>query len=263
MIVNKVALGILAVIILTAMTVGGLVGLQLGGGSLGGDSSGEGAATPETTPAPAATPTATPTPTPTTSLTPTPTPRPTTSPTLTVTPTARPAATRTSVPTIAASQFEEAELECAVRNILNDVRGGQDVTVLRSYDPLDEMAAFHSGDMADQGFVSHAAAGFSTAERYSRYDLDSRCLVPREGGGVRDDQALEVIGKTVAGQVYTDDEGDRRINRDDRDIAERLLMDWFDDDVSTEKLLTPNAEEIGVGVIVQSDGDVYATVDLC
>ncbi len=63
--------------------------------------------------------------------------------------------------------------------------------------------------------------------------------------------------------MYTDDEGNRRINRDGRDIAERLLMDWFDGDVSTEKLLTPNAEEIGVGVIVQSDGDVYATVDLC
>ena len=35
--VNKVALGILAVIILTAMTVGGLVGLQLSGDSSPGE----------------------------------------------------------------------------------------------------------------------------------------------------------------------------------------------------------------------------------
>jgi len=59
--VNKVALGILAVIVLTAMTVGGLVGLQLGGDSLGGAPVGQG------TPSP--TPTATPSPTPTSTAT--------------------------------------------------------------------------------------------------------------------------------------------------------------------------------------------------
>jgi len=254
--VNKVALGILAVIVLTAMTVGGLVGLQLGGGSLG--EGGPGAtATPTVTPAGGGeSPSSSPTPTAT------PTPTPTATPTATPTPTPEP--TPTPVPTVSPSEFNETQIEQFVTAILNDEREERDRQPLDTYGPLEEMARFHSENMADQGFVSHAAAGFTTAERYDRYELENRCKVTDDTNtGVRDDEELETVAKTVAGQVYTDSEGNRRINRDEQDVAGTVLRKWFDENEQRRKLLLQNADEIGVGVVVDDDGDVWATVDLC
>lgn len=254
--VNKVALGILAVIVLTAMTVGGLVGLQLGGGSLG---DGPGAGTPTPTPG-TATPGGGTTPTPTTAPTATATPTRTATPT--ATPTAEP--TPTSVPTVAASEFNETRVELFVRAILNNEREERDRGTLASHDPLDEMAEFHSDNMAQQGFRSHVAAGFTTAERYDRFELEDRCKVTDDTNtGIRQDQELETVAKTVAGQVYTDDEGNRRINRDEQDVAVTVLREWFEEDESRRKLLLRNADEIGVGVVVEEDGDTWVTVDLC
>ena len=254
--VNKVALGILAVIVLTAMTVGGLVGLQLGGGSLGEGGPGAtatptvaaagGGESPSSSPTPTATPTPTPTATPT--ATPTPTPEPTPTP----------------VPTVSPSEFNETQIEQFVTAILNDEREERDRQPLDTYGPLEEMARFHSENMADQGFVSHAAAGFTTAERYDRYELENRCKVTDDTNtGVRDDEELETVAKTVAGQVYTDSEGNHRINRDEQDVAGTVLRKWFDENEQRRKLLLQNADEIGVGVVVDDDGDVWATVDLC
>jgi uncharacterized protein YkwD len=252
--VNKVALGILAVIVLTAMTVGGLVGLQLGGGSLG-----EGG--PGATPTPTVTPAGgggSPSPTPTPTATPSPTPTPTATPSPTPTPTATP------VPTVSPSEFNETRIEQFVTAILNEEREERDREPLDTHGPLAEMARFHSENMADQGFVSHVAAGFTTAERYDRYDLENRCKVTDDTNtGVRNDEELETVAKTVAGQVYTDSEGDRRINRDEQDVAVTVLSKWFDENEQRRKLLLKNADEIGVGVVVDEDGDVWATVDLC
>jgi uncharacterized protein YkwD len=254
--VNKVALGILAVIVLTAMTVGGLVGLQLGGGSLG-DGGGLGDGDPSTTPTAtptngaggstsAATATATPTPEPTATATPTPEP------------------TATPVPTVAPSEFNETRVELFVTAILNDEREERGIQTLDSHGPLDEMARFHSENMAGQGYVSHAAAGFTTAERYDRYELDNRCKVTDDSNtGIRDDEELETVAKTVAGQVYKDGEGNHRINRDEQDVAVAVLQKWFDRTDDRRKLLLQNADEIGVGVVVDDDGDTWVTVDLC
>ena len=255
--VNKVALGILAVIVLTAMTVGGLVGLQLGGGSLGGPGAGT------TTPGPGtATPGGDTTPTPTTAPTATATPTPEPTPTRTATPTPEP--TPTPVPTVAASEFNETRIELFVAAIINNERKERNRKTLDSHGPLDEMAVFHSDNMAGQGFVSHVAAGFTTAERYDRFELENRCKVTDDTNtGIRKDQELETVAKTVAGQVYTDDEGNRRINRDEQDVAVTVLREWFEEDESRRKLLLRNADEIGVGVVVEEDGDTWVTVDLC
>lgn len=252
--VNKVALGILAVIVLTAMTVGGLVGLQLGGGSLGdGPGAGGSTATSGTV-----TPAGGSTPTPTTAPTGTATPEPA----RTATPTPEP--TATPVPTVAASEFNETRIGLFVQAILNNEREERDRGTLDSHGPLDEMAVFHSENMAQQGFVSHAAAGFTTAERYDRFELADRCKVTDDTNtGIRTDQELETVTKTVAGQVYTDGEGNRRINRDEQDVAVAVLRKWFAEDESRRKLLLQNADEIGVGVVVDEDGDTWVTVDLC
>ena len=255
--VNKVALGILAVIVLTAMTVGGLVGLQLGGGSLDGDGGGLGPGS--ATPTPTATPGDAETPKPT-AATATPTPTSATTPTATATP----EPTATPVPTVAPSEFNETRIETFVAAIINNERQERNRQTLDGHGPLEEMAVFHSENMAGQGYVSHVAAGYTTEERYDRFGLDNRCKVTDDSNtGIRDDQELETVAKTVAGQVYTDEEGNRRINRDEQDVAVAILRKWFGQDSERRKLLLRNADEIGVGVVVEDDGDTWVTVDLC
>jgi uncharacterized protein YkwD len=148
-----VALGVRPVIVLIAMTVGGLVGLQLDGDAdLGDGNSPDGTPTP--TPGPEGPGDATPTPTAT--------------PTATLVPTATPA------PTVAPSEFNGSDIKREIRLILNDERGRRGIQRLDTFQRIDGMAAFHNENLAGQGFVSHVAASPTTGERYDRFELDSR-----------------------------------------------------------------------------------------
>lgn len=234
--VNKVALGILAVIVLTAMTVGGLVGLQLGGeGSL--DVGG----TPTPTPTPAASETgtsATPTPTPT--ATPTPTPEP-----------------------IEPGEFNESRIETELYEGLNDERTSRNDPELNLRADLTEMARFHSDNMAEQGFASHGAAGYTTEERYEEFDLGD-CRVPDDSNtGIRRGESLETVTKTFAGRPYETADNETRISETEREVAQRALEKWFADTDERRKLLLQEADAVGVGVTMTEEGAVYVTVNLC
>jgi len=244
--VNKVALGILAVIVLTAMTVGGLVGLQLN------DDGGPG----ETTPT--ANGTATPTPTPETSggdggadgtaggdgtTTPTPTPSPTVSP----------------------ARYDEALIEQEVRAAIDERRDGRGMDRLISDEALDRMALNHSRAMAQQGYVSHAAGGFTAADRYEAFDLADRCrIADNSDRGVRSGQGLETIDKKNVGRNYTFATDNRTVTLENETQIARAVVDtWWAREEPRRKLLLEEASVAGVGVVVASDGGVYLTVDLC
>ncbi|WP_435197257.1 CAP domain-containing protein [Natronomonas sp. EA1] len=240
---NKAFLIIVGVIMLTAMGVGALVGLQLGDGPAvddptetpvatdgrsspgngGGNGGGE------------ATPTATATPTPTATATPVPPPE----------------------------RFDAAEIETAVREEINAQRADRGYRALASESTLNEMAAFHSDNMAAQGFVSHVADGFTTVERYQRFDVYDRCkLSDNSGTGIRDGKEIETVGKTVAGREYQEN-GETRINENEREVARAVVSAWFAEQSSRQKLLLQDADQAGVGATVTERGDVYVTVDLC
>lgn len=243
--VNKVALGILAVIVLTAMAVGGLVGLQLSDDGSPG----------EATPTPASTPTSTPTPTPTAGTPGTDagadgtasagegTPRPTASP-----------------PTYDAALIEE-----EVRAAINTRRDDRGMRRLASDDPLDRMALNHSRAMARLGYVTHDAEGFTTADRYEAFGLADRCRIPDNSDrGVQSGQGLETVDKKNIGQNYTFGTDNRTVLIGNETQVARATVDtWFADRTQRQKLLLEDAREAGVGAVVTPEGDVYVTVDLC
>lgn len=249
--VNKVALGILAVIVLTAMTVGGLVGLQLSGE----DAPGEATPTPVSTPAPG--PAGTPGPNGSGDGTATPTP--------------------TATPAVSAADFDETAIEEGVRAAINVRREDRDMASLRGDKLVREMARNHSRAMAAEGNLTHDAGGTTTMARYEAFDLEDRCRVPDNSHtGIRDGEALETIDRKTVGGNYTfqtDNRGDmnytferenRTIAVENETVAARAVVDsWFASERQRQKLLLREASSAGVGVAVTEEGEIYVTVDLC
>lgn len=200
--------------------------------------------------------------------TPTTTPPPrsaTTTETATTTATATSTASPTATPrpTVSPAAFDAGAIEAAVLANVNAERRDRGIEPLSRDSRLDPMAQFHSDNMAGQGYPSHAAAGFSTEERYERFDQADRCRVPNDANaGIVSEENLEAVGVAIAGRPYETDDR-TRIDRNESAVANAVVDDWFDDADATETLTLENARYSGVGVNVSDRGRVFVTVDLC
>lgn len=230
--VNKVVLVFVVVIALTAMAVGAFVGMELGGST---------AAAP-TTATPSTAGSATPTPS-TGSANGTATPSTTGSPTPTATATPPPSA-----------DIDATAVERELATAVNDRRADRGLRRLVVIDQISEMARFHSENMAAQGYLTHDAAGYTTAERYEEYGLASRCKVADDTGtGIREDRELEVLGVVDIGPDGTNE----------TQLAESAVETWFNESQPTTRLTYKNADQVGFGATVTDRGRVFLTVDLC
>jgi uncharacterized protein YkwD len=235
---NKFTLIAVVIIATTAMGVGAFVGTQLPSSA---DTVTNVTSTPTPVPSATETGTAEATPTGTATATPTATPRPTVSP----------------------EEFDAARIEAEVLAAVNAEREERGLDPLSSDSRLDPMAQFHSGNMADQGYVSHAANGYTTSDRYEKFDQADRCRVPNDArGGIVTKQNLETLALGFAGRPYEDD-NETRIDRNESAVARAVVDDWFEDDRDAEVLTLENAGYAGVGANVTDSGRVFVTVDLC
>jgi hypothetical protein len=244
--VNKAALSVLGVIVLVSMGVGVLIGMQIGGGGAG-----------------------------TTSMsTPTPGPSTATGPSDGE---SNPAA-RTTIPggevetvqppeeeqTIPARRFEAKEIRRSVKRQINQRRTDRGLSELLTNgqvaNKLDTMAHNHSVEMADEGRVSHAIDGVFSKERYRRAGLYSSCQFNSNPGTYvvnAEGNRLEVIGHAVAGRTH-----DGEFLSTEKEVARAIVDDWFSG-INRNRLLYENANQIGIGIEVTQDGDVYATGNVC
>jgi uncharacterized protein YkwD len=246
---KKVALFLLAGVVVSAMGVGAAIGVHLGGGSLLGVGGGDGGAA--ATPTPSASPTDGP-------VDPSPTPAVT----------ATPVATSTSAATVTPSpspesmspdEFDEGRIEQLVRAAVNDRRRARGLEPLRMDGRLREMAGNHSRRLDAQGYLSHAAGGDTTEERYRRNGLHDDCGVADDNEtSIRTGDALETLAKVSAGSEFGGS-----YNRDERAVAVDAVSGWFDEADARRKLTYENAGRLGVGVHVGAGGRAYVTVDLC
>jgi uncharacterized protein YkwD len=273
---NKIALLLLGGIVVTATSAGAAIGVYLGdggpllegggegdggsaaptatltatataatdagggdGGSGGSSDDGGGTATEE--PGSAGT-----TPPPTSTVTPPPTATP------------EPDTTATPGP-VRPDSFNETKIRLLVVEEINDRRVERGLEKLRSDEVLTRMAGNHSRRMSEQGYVSHAAGGYTTAERYRRNGLDQRCgILDSERNTVRENREIETLDKVSAGGEF-----DNRTNRNEREIAVDAVESWFATDSERRKLTYENAEKLGVGAHVSGSNRAYLTVDLC
>ncbi|QLH80270.1 CAP domain-containing protein [Halosimplex pelagicum] len=200
--------------------------------------------------------TATATQTPYPTLTPTPTPTPT--------PTATPALTD-----IPADAFDEREIERLIGEYVNDRRASEGLDPLtvegQGVDRLRAMARGHSVQMANQGESIHRIDGVSSAGRYRDHELYDRCKWSSPDGNTlrtADGNALEAVGRTVAGEPYRTN-GTRRFNGDESAVARAIVESWWNTGTYPPRLTYPNADEVGVGVEITRRNDVFVTANVC
>ena len=179
------------------------------------------------------------------------------------TPTASPTVTASPTPTVAPSEFNRTRIEHEIQTRVNAERRDRGIGGLSRFEVAVEMARFHSENMAAQGYPTHAAGGFTTDDRYEKYDIHDRCkLVDDSESGLRDGEELETIDKTIVGRPFERD-GTVHYYRNESAVAASIVDGWLDDPDARQKLLYKNARQVGVGVVVTDDGDSYTTLDLC
>ncbi|PSP83166.1 CAP domain-containing protein [Halobacteriales archaeon QS_6_64_34] len=244
--VNKAFLSLTAVVLFAVFGIGVFVGMQVDGGPAGAPDAGQGAiATPAGTDTPA---TATPASTPT--------------------PSENDGDRTTEREEIPPREFNERNISAAIVEDINDARVAEGLERLSdsgtTADRVRRMAENHSDAMADAGLTSHTIDGVDSADRYQQNDLYQSCEFNVNGNYIEnaDDNGLEVVGETVAGQTYTVD-GTEQFNANETAVAAALTDEWLSTSILRDRLLVPDAGQIGVGVTVNNRGTVYATVNLC
>lgn len=245
--VNKALLVLTAVVLFVTFGTGVLVGTQVGGG-LGAADTGSQAST--TSPQSGSAATAT--------------PNSATDSTQTPAGDSGDDAERETVPP---REFNEANISAAIVENVNAVREEEGVDSLSSSGltakDVQQMAANHSDAMAEAGLVRHTIDGVSSRERYERNGLYNTCRFQVKSYiEDADNDGLEVVGRTYAGQTYPDN-GTQAFNENDTAVATALTDEWLSTPLFRDRLLLPNADRIGVGVTVTSTGAVYATANLC
>lgn len=258
--VNKALLSLAAVVLFVVFGTGVFVGMLVGGPT------GDGAGTADTGPQATATPAASDLPT-------TATPAASDSP-ATATPDAGsdstatpPGDTDAERNTVPPREFNEANISAAIVENVNAAREDQGLQALSSTgttaENVRQMAAGHSDAMADAGLVRHTIDGVTSRDRYKRSDLYNTCQF-QVASYIEDadNNGLEVIGRTYAGQEYPDG-GTQAFNENETAVANALTDDWLSTPLFRDRLLLANADDIGVGVTLTSTGAVYATANLC
>ncbi|PSP98449.1 hypothetical protein BRC89_07835 [Halobacteriales archaeon QS_4_70_19] len=250
---NRLALLLLGGVLVTATVAGAAIGVYVGGdgpllSSFGSDGGETGTPTVAATPTPTdgtdgsggSTATATPT---------------DNDPVITPT---TPAAT-SELRTVPASEFNESRIAELVGEEINDRRRARGQRILLVDDVLARMATNHSRRMSQQGYVSHAAGGYTTEERYRRNDRYEECQLPNDDNtATQAGHELETLRKVSAGAPF-----DGQTNRDEREVAQDAVGDWFAKDAARKKLTYEAAGDLGVGVEVTANNRAYITVDVC
>jgi len=248
--VNKAFLSLAAVVLFAVFGTGIFVGMQVGGPAVDGPPTAETTETDE--------PAATPTPA-------DPASTPASTPASEQDPDTEPAGERESIP---AREFNEANISSYVVQYVNDARAenGRErlSTEGTTAGTVRRMAESHADSMAAAGQVNHTVDGVTSADRYRNNGLYQTCGVNVNGNYVvaPNNDDLEVVGGTVAGDTYTED-GTEQFNGDDAAVARALVDEWLSTRGAQSKLLLPDAGRIGVGVTVNNRGVVYATGNLC
>lgn len=250
--VNKAVVGVIGVVLITTLGVGALVGLQGGGGPADDTNTNTNGGGNGQDPAPSSNETMGNETLANATATPTPEPK------------------RTAIP---GRQFTEKEVANNLTERINAWREAEGVEPLRAdgttAERIRDMAMQHSLAMANEGELAHEINNVSSGDRYREHDLYDACMYrpPDKSRAVYqpdhpDDNQMEAIAETVAGDTYTVG-NETRFNEDEEAVAGALLEELKSNNESKRHLLAPGLKKIGVGVEVTRDGAVYSTVNVC
>jgi len=243
--VNKAALGVIGVIVVTTLGGGLVLGTLMDDNPGGDDESGaegpgdDGTGTPST-----AAPTAEP-----------------------ATGTAADDDGRTQTP-IHPGAFGSAAVAENVTETINQARSEENLSPL-AFDGevargLHELAESHSNDMADVGYVSRTVAGTNVTERYRDNGVFETCKYS-DGVNVYDPANTDdyaVLADGTIGDHYRSGDNETFVANESQ-AARLIVTDVLEDDELRGRLLNEHFERAGVGVAITRTNRVYVTVALC
>ena len=180
------------------------------------------------------------------------------SPDETATATARPTATPTTTPV--ESGINPARVEALFLQYLNNERESRGLQTLEQRDVLTEMGTAHSENMARYDYIGHEEPdGTTVADRYEERGLS--CRMPIEGSdryyaGAENANAVHLgnYQTTYGESIYLDSENE---------IARVLFREWMHSEPHKEAMLVGSAEQAGLGIAVDENEKLFASLELC
>lgn len=165
------------------------------------------------------------------------------------------------------SQLEEGynvtEVRTEFRHLLNAERSRRGLGNLSQRETLVAMGQAHAENMAEHDYIGHTEPDGSTIrDRYEARGLLPECRLPIQGS----DRYYPGAENAYTGHV------DTRIRRsdgsiisvyDEADLARAIFASWMHSDPHRRAMLVASADEMGLGVSITEDDEVYVALELC
>jgi uncharacterized protein YkwD len=167
----------------------------------------------------------------------------------TATPTQSPSSTEST----GGEQISQSSLESLIHEQINEVRTSRGLNELDFDAELNEIARYHSEDMAENEYFSHQSpSGEEMEDRYSKFGYDCRVEVSSN--------SYLTGGENIHKQSYSG------FTPSERELAETVVEDWMDSPGHRENIVKPEWENEAIGVAIVRSGSettVYVTQNFC
>jgi uncharacterized protein YkwD len=159
--------------------------------------------------------------------------------------------------------LDRGEIEREVHRYINKERSRRGLSTL-SYDTgLQEIARYHSEDMATELYFAHESPeGETMSDRYDRFGYECRVEI----SGDRYATGAENIAYTYADSNVQTESGLENYGNNETAIARGLVSQWMNSSGHRENILRPYWKSEAIGIAIEDvDGEtrVYATQNFC
>jgi uncharacterized protein YkwD len=159
--------------------------------------------------------------------------------------------------------LDRGEIEREVHRYINKERSRRGLSTL-SYDTgLQEIARYHSEDMATELYFAHESPeGETMSDRYDRFGYECRVEI----SGDRYATGAENIAYTYADSNVQTESGLENYGNNETAIARGLVNQWMNSSGHRENILRSYWQSEGIGVAIEDvNGEtrVYATQNFC
>lgn len=156
---------------------------------------------------------------------------------------------------------EEAVRERFVAS-LNDERRARGLQSLSLRPELTEMGEEHADTMARYDYIGHEwPDGTTIQDRYQRRGLLPECRLPLEDSNSYYPGAENAAGAHVDQTFVSGDQSYHVTNEDQ--LAQALVDLWMNSPPHRKAMLVYSADEMGLGIHITDQGEVYAAMELC
>lgn len=158
--------------------------------------------------------------------------------------------------------MNETQVEMHFVQLLNEERTEKGLPKVTRRPVLREMGHEHSVNMAQNGYLGHTEPDGTTIEdRYRERGLLPECRIESDADSYY--SGAENAAQTWWQERVETNSGDTVYIDTNRGLAKRLFSQWMSSPPHKKPMMERDLNEIGLGVVVNSDGKVYASLEMC